>query len=158
MTKVDNQPVTTLINPYQRSMKVTLQRLNDAVHFEAKNEDGNTIHLDGSPEVGGEGKGVRPMQALLMSLAGCSSIDVVSLLKKMRQPLEDMRVEVNGERVDAVPAVFDKIHLQFFLKGKLDEAKVAKAIGMSVEKYCSVARMLDKAAEITWGFEIESPS
>ena len=139
-------------------MKVTLQRLNDAVHFEAKNEDGNTIHLDGSPEVGGEGKGVRPMQALLMSLAGCSSIDVVSLLKKMRQPLEDMRVEVNGERVDAVPAVFDKIHLQFFLKGKLDEAKVAKAIGMSVEKYCSVARMLDKAAEITWGFEIESPS
>ena len=60
LTKVDNQPVTTLINPYQRSMKVTLQRLNDAVHFEAKNEDGNTIHLDGSPEVGGEGQGRSP--------------------------------------------------------------------------------------------------
>lgn len=136
-------------------MHITLQRLNDAVHFEAKNDDGNTIQLDGSPDIGGEGKGVRPMQALLMSLAGCSSMDVVSLLKKMRQPLEDIRVEVNGQRVDGVPAVFDKIHLQFILKGDLDEGKVAKAIGMSVEKYCSVARMLERTAEITWGVEVE---
>ena len=137
-------------------MHIILQRLNDAVHFEAKNDDGNTVSIDGSPDVGGEGKGVRPMQLLLMSLAGCSSIDVVSLLKKMRQPLEDIRVEVNGERdTSEVPAVFKKIHLTFFLKGKLDEGKVAKAIGMSVEKYCSVARMLEKTAEITWGMEIE---
>ena len=136
-------------------MHITLQRLNDAVHFEAKNESGNTIHLDGSPDIGGEGRGVRPMQALLMSLAGCSSMDVVSLLKKMRQPLEDMRVEVLGERVDEIPAVFKKIHLQFFLKGDLDEDKARKAIGMSVEKYCSVARMLDKTAEISWGLELE---
>ncbi len=136
-------------------MHITLQRLNDAVHFEAKNDDGNTIHLDGSPDIGGEGKGVRPMQALLMSLAGCSSMDVVSLLKKMRQPLEDMRVEVNGERVDEIPAVFKKIHMQFILKGDLDEEKARKAIGMSVEKYCSVAKMLDKTAEITWDVEIE---
>ncbi|MCC6725217.1 MAG: OsmC family protein [Saprospiraceae bacterium] len=136
-------------------MHITLQRLNDAVHFEAKNSDGNTIHMDGSPEIGGEGLGVRPMQALLMSLAGCSSMDVVSLLKKMRQPLEDMRVEVNGHRVDAVPAVFDKIHMQFILKGEIEEEKARKAIGLSVEKYCSVAKMLDKTAEITWGVEIE---
>ncbi len=139
-------------------MHITLQRLNDAVHFEAKNDDGSTIHLDGSPDIGGEGKGVRPMQALLMSLAGCSSMDVVMLLKKMRQPLEEMRVEVNGDRVDEVPAVFKKIHMQFILKGDLDEAKVAKAIGMSVEKYCSVARMLDKTAEISWDYMIELPS
>ena len=139
-------------------MHITLQRLNDAVHFEAKNDDGNTIHLDGSPDIGGKGKGVRPMQALLMSLAGCSSMDVVMLLKKMRQPLEEMRVEVNGDRVDEVPAVFKKIHMQFILKGDLDEAKVAKAIGMSVEKYCSVARMLDKTAEISWDYMIELPS
>lgn len=136
-------------------MHITLQRLNDAVHFEAKNSDGNTIHLDGSPDIGGQGLGVRPMQALLMSLAGCSSMDVVTLLKKMRQPLEDMRVEVLGERVDEIPAVFKKIHLQFFLKGDLDEEKARKAIGMSVEKYCSVARMLDKTAEISWGLELE---
>lgn len=136
-------------------MHITLQRLNDAVHFEAKNDDGNTIHLDGSPDIGGEGKGVRPMQALLMSLAGCSSMDVVSLLKKMRQPLEDMRVEVQGHRVDAVPAVFDKIHMQFILKGEIEEEKARKAIAMSVEKYCSVAKMLDKTAEITWSVELE---
>jgi putative redox protein len=136
-------------------MHITLQRLNDAVHFEAKNSDGNTIHMDGSPEIGGEGLGVRPMQALLMSLAGCSSMDVVSLLKKMRQPLEDMRVEVHGQRVDAVPAVFEKIHMQFILKGEIEEERARKAIGLSVEKYCSVAKMLDKTAEITWGVEIE---
>ncbi len=136
-------------------MHITLQRLNDAVHFEAKNSDGNTIYMDGSPDIGGEGLGVRPMQALLMSLAGCSSMDVVSLLKKMRQPIKDMRVEVNGHRVDTVPAVFDKIHMQFILKGEIEEEKARKAIGLSVEKYCSVARMLDKTAEITWGVEID---
>ncbi|MBI5915495.1 MAG: OsmC family protein [Bacteroidetes bacterium] len=137
-------------------MHITLQRLNSAVHFEAKNDDGNTVSIDGSPDVGGEGKGVRPMQLLLMSLAGCSSIDVVSLLKKMRQPLDDIRVEVHGERdTGEVPAVFKKIHMQFILKGDLDEEKVAKAIGMSVEKYCSVARMLEKAVEISWDYVIE---
>lgn len=139
-------------------MKITLQRLNDAVHFEAKNEEGNTLHLDGSPNIGGEGKGFRPMQALLMSLAGCSGMDVVSLLAKMRQPLEDIRVEVVGNRVDAVPAIFDKIHLQFFLKGDLDDEKVDKAISKSVDKYCSVARMLEKTVEITWSVEVQSPS
>ncbi len=137
-------------------MKIQLKRLNDAVHFEGSNDDGNIVHLDGSPDIGGEGKGIRPMQLLLMSLAGCSSIDVVSLLKKMRQPPEDVRVEVSGERaLDEVPAVFKKIHMHFILKGNLDEAKVAKAIGMSVDKYCSVARMLEKTAEITWSYEIE---
>jgi putative redox protein len=138
-------------------MKIQLKRLNDAVHFEGSNADGNSIHIDGSPDVGGEGKGVRPMQLLLMSLAGCSSIDVVSLLKKMRQPPEDVRVEVTGERaMNEVPAVFKKIHMHFILKGDLDEVKVKKAIGMSVDKYCSVARMLEKTAEISWGFEIET--
>ncbi len=136
-------------------MKIKLKRLNDAVHFEGSNDDGNIVHLDGSPDIGGEGKGIRPMQLLLMSLAGCSSIDVVSLLKKMRQPPEDVQVEVTGERaVNEVPAVFKKIHMHFILKGDLDEAKVKKAIGMSVDKYCSVARMVEKVAEISWGFEI----
>ena len=140
-------------------MHITLQRLNDAVHFEGKNDDGNTIHLDGNPNFGGEGKGVRPMQLLLMSLAGCSSMDVVSLLTKMRQTLDDIRVEVNGERdTNEVPPVFKKIHLKFFLKGNLDEEKVTKAISKSVDKYCSVARMLEGKAEISWDYEIEPPS
>ena len=140
-------------------MKITLKRLNDAVHFEGSNEDGNTVHIDGSPAIGGEGKGLRPMQLLLVSLGSCSSMDVVSILKKMRQPLEDIQVEVNGERdAENVPPVFRKIHLQFTVKGDLDEAKVTKAISVSVEKYCSVARMIDSVAELSWGYEIQSNS
>lgn len=132
-------------------MKITLQRTNDAVRFTGEDGEGHTVHLDGNPETGGEGSGVRPMQLLLMSLAGCSSMDVVVLLKKMRQPLEDLRVEVHGERADGeVPSVFRKIHLHFILKGTLDEGKAAKAVGMSVEKYCPVSQMLRKTAAITW--------
>ena len=80
-------------------MKITLKRLNDAVHFEGSNEDGNTVHIDGSPAIGGEGKGLRPMQLLLVSLGPCSSMDVVCILKKMRQRREDIQVEVKGSAV-----------------------------------------------------------
>ncbi len=136
-------------------MKIELKRLNDAVHFECVNADGIAVQTDGSPDIGGEGKGVRPMQLLLMSLASCSSIDVVLLLKKMRQPLDDIRVEVEGTREpNATPAIFKKIHMHFNLWGKIDPASAEKAIRLSADKYCSVGAMLSKAAEITWTFEI----
>jgi putative redox protein len=136
-------------------MKITLNRINDAVHLKAVNEEGNYIEMDGSPEIGGEGKGPRPMQVLLMSLAGCSSMDVLSILKKMREPLEDYSVEIEGEREpEAVLAVFTKIHVHYILKGNLKEENVAKAIKLSMEKYCSVSKMLEKTAEITYSHEI----
>lgn len=132
-------------------MKITLQRVNQAVRFEGVNSAGNTVIVEGSPEIGGEGQGMRPMELLLVSLASCSSMDVVSILKKMRQPLEDLRVEVEGQRAtDQVPAVFTKIHLRFVLKGDLRADRVEEAIRLSVDKYCSVGRMLDKTAEITY--------
>ncbi len=132
-------------------MKITLQRVNQAVRFEGVNSAGNTVIVEGSPEIGGEGQGMRPMELLLVSLASCSSMDVVSILKKMRQPLEDLRVEVEGQRAtDQVPAVFTKIHLRFVLKGDLRPDRVEEAIRLSVDKYCSVGRMLDKTAEITY--------
>ncbi len=132
-------------------MKITLQRVNQAVRFEGVNSAGNTVIVEGSPEIGGEGQGMRPMELLLVSLASCSSMDVVSILKKMRQPLEDLRVEVEGRRAtDQVPAVFTKIHLRFVLKGDLRPDRVEEAIRLSVDKYCSVGRMLDKTAEITY--------
>ena len=132
-------------------MKITLQRVNQAVRFEGVNSAGNTVTVEGSPEIGGEGQGMRPMELLLVSLASCSSMDVVSILKKMRQPLEDLRVEVEGQRAtDQVPAVFTKIHLRFVLKGDLRPDRVEEAIRLSVDKYCSVGRMLDKTAEITY--------
>lgn len=135
-------------------MKIELRRLNKAVHFECSNEEGLTVQTDGSPEVGGEGKGVRPMQMLLMSLAACSSIDVVHLLTKMRQAPDDIRVAVDGQRQEGeIPGVFRKIHLTYFITGNLKQENIEKAIGMSVEKYCSVAAMLSSTAEITWSLE-----
>ncbi len=139
-------------------MKIELRRLNKAVHFECINEEGLTVQTDGSPEVGGEGKGVRPMQMLLMSLAACSSIDVVHLLTKMRQAPDDIRVEVEGERREGeIPGVFRKIHLQYFLTGHLQQENAEKAIRLSVEKYCSVAVMLSTMAEITWSLQMIKP-
>lgn len=136
-------------------MKVNIERVNDAVQLKATNDEGNFIMMDGSPEIGGAGNGARPMQVLLMSLGGCSSMDVLSILKKMRENVEDYKVEINGERREGeVPAVFTKIHVHYILKGKLNENNVNKAINLSMEKYCSVTKMLEPTVEITHSFEI----
>jgi len=137
-------------------MKISLKRINQNVRFEGENTAGTTVVTEGSPDIGGEGKGIRPMELLLMSLASCSSMDAVTILKKMRQPLEDMKVEVEGERdTEQVPAVFKKIHLHFDLSGPLRPEKVEQALRLAVEKYCSVGRMLEKTATITWDFTIK---
>lgn len=137
-------------------MKISLKRINQNVRFEGVNTAGITVVTEGSPDIGGEGKGIRPMELLLMSLASCSSMDAVTILKKMRQPLEDMKVEVEGERdTEQVPAVFKKIHLHFELSGPLKPEKVEQALRLAVEKYCSVGRMLEKTATITWDFTIK---
>ncbi|MEL6925951.1 MAG: OsmC family protein [Bacteroidota bacterium] len=139
-------------------MKVSLKRLNQAMHFESTNEDGNSIQMDGSPDIGGEGKGVRPMELLLMAAAGCSSIDVVLLLKKMRQDLQDIQVEVEGDKVKLdTYSEFKTIHLHYTLTGNLKPEKVEKAISLSVEKYCSVSKALEKASKITYSFDIAEP-
>lgn len=138
-------------------MKIKLSRINDAVKFKAVNEQQNEIILDGSPSIGGLNEGMRPMETLLSALAGCSAMDVVSLLNKMRQPLEGLEIEVDGTRDEKqVPAIFTHIHLKFSLIGNLDEKKVKKAISMSVDQYCSVARMLESKATIEWSFSIKA--
>ncbi|MBN8680290.1 MAG: OsmC family protein [Chitinophagales bacterium] len=135
-------------------MKIELRRLNDAVHFECTSEQGLRAETDGSPDVGGQNLAPRPMQMLLMAHASCSAIDVVHLLKKMRQPLTDIRVTANGERdPNEVPSVFKKIHLHYILSGDIDPKSAEKAIRLSTEKYCSVGAMLSKTAEITWSYE-----
>ncbi len=137
-------------------MKINLIRQNDAVLFEGSNEEGNTVTVDGGANIGGVGKGMRPMELLLVSLAGCTSMDVVTILQKMRQPLENFRVEVNGERQpDVFPAVFEKIHVHFVASGKLSREKVERAISKSMDTYCSVSRMIEKVADITWSLELE---
>ncbi|MES2732555.1 MAG: OsmC family protein [Bacteroidota bacterium] len=137
-------------------MKIEVSRQNDAYHFQATNEDGATLDMDASPELGGKNLGMRPMQVLLAGLGGCSSIDVINILNKQKQPLKDLRVIVDGERAkDQVPALFTDVHVHFMLTGELDEDKVKKAIELSMDKYCSVAKTLEKTAKITYSFEIK---
>lgn len=135
-------------------MKVFLDRVNKDVHFSIRNEDGNNVEVDGSPEIGGAGLGVRPTELLLMGAASCSAIDVIAILRKMKQPLEDIQVAVDGEKQQEIPKVFVKIHMHYTLTGDLKKEKVARAIELSVTKYCTVSKMLDKTAEITTSFEI----
>ena len=127
----------------------------DHISFVGESGSGHSVVMDGAPEAGGRNLGVRPMEMLLLGLGGCTSFDVVSILRKSRQKIHDCEVEVEAERRDEVPKVFTKIHLHFILRGRdLDEKKVSKAISLSADKYCSASRMLEKTAEITHDYEI----
>lgn len=136
-------------------MRIELKRKNDAFHFQAKNEEGNIVDMDASPEVGGENKGTRPMQMLLMALGGCSAIDAVLILKKQKQRIEDFEILIEGEREkDKVPSLFETIHLHYKFKGEIDKDKAERAVALSMEKYCSVAKTLEKTAKITYSVSV----
>ena len=127
----------------------------DGMLMVGKSQSGHSITMDGPSEIGGENLGVRPMEILLLGVAGCTMIDVVTTLKKMRQNLTHLETIVNAERAEDHPKVFTDIHIQFELRGKdLDSKKVEKAIILSAEKYCSASIMLGKTATITHDFEI----
>ena len=127
----------------------------DGLLMVGKSDSGHTITMDGPPESGGENLGVRPMEMLLIGVAGCTMIDVVTTLKKMRQDLSHLETKINAERATDHPKVFTDIHIQFILKGQnLDEKKVDKAITLSAEKYCSASIMLGETATITHDFEV----
>ena len=136
-------------------IKIELNRLNDAFHFAAANENGNTVHIDASPDIGGTNQGMRPMQMLLSAMGGCSAIDIINILKKQKQGLRDMKITVTGERQkDVIPSLFESVHAHYKFYGKLDKDKVDKAISLSINKYCSVSRTIEKTAKITYSFEI----
>ena len=127
----------------------------DGMLMVGKSHSGHSITMDGPPEIGGDNLGVRPMEMLLLGVAGCTMIDVVTTLKKMRQELAHFETKVNAERADDHPKVFTDIHIQFLVKGNsLDSKKVEKAITLSAEKYCSASIMLGKTASISHDFEI----
>ena len=130
-------------------MKIKLNRLNDDFLFECINDQGNSILLDNTTLPGA--KGVSPMQAVLMAVAGCSGIDLVSILKKQRQQIDTFFAEVEGERVQVDEAKpFKTIKVSFFLQGNIDPAKAKKAAELSFEKYCSVSKTLEPNVEITY--------
>ncbi|GAB4021611.1 OsmC family protein [Spirosoma migulaei] len=151
---IDSQPVAT-IQEYT-TMQVELVRVDDAFHFEALGKSGVAQHIDAATDIGGHNAGARPMEMMLMGLAGCSAIDVILILKKQKQVIEDFRLKVDGLREkDAIPAPFKKIHITYLLKGQLNPEKVKRAIDLSMDKYCSATAQLRPSTEITYSFEIQ---
>ena len=127
----------------------------DGMLMVGKSHSGHSITMDGPIEIGGENLGVRPMEMLLLGVAGCTMIDVVTTLKKMRQDLSHCETKISAKRAQEHPKVFTDIHIHFIVKGKdLDSKKVDKAITLSAEKYCSASIMLGKTAKITHDFEV----
>ena len=131
-------------------MNIKLESTHGPLNYRGTNERGQSIQLSGDQEA------VSPMESVLMAVAGCSSIDVEMILKKMRQELQKMEVEVKAERATEAPKVFTDIHIHYILHGDLKEEKVKQAIELSMEKYCSVSIMLKKSVNITYTFEIRN--
>jgi len=130
-------------------MKITLNRVNDNFHFQLKNESGHVVNVDAKPDFGGNDKGASPMELLLMGVAGCSSIDIISILKEQRQKITSFKAEVMGERVKVGEAQpFKDIYLVFSLEGKINKDKAAKAVQSSFDKFCSASKTLEPTATI----------
>ncbi len=137
-------------------MKITIDHLQD-LHMEAQNEEGGKIRMDGKTEIGGIEGGFSPMQLLLAGIGGCSAIDIIGILEKQKQPLEDLQVIVDGDKQSAgTYSEFKTIRLKFIFTGDLEDKKVERAINLSLEKYCSVSKALEKGSEISYSYEIKS--
>ena len=137
-------------------MQVTV-RLQEDDALEGLSESGHRVLMDRSPKVGGQNLGARPMEMLLLGLGGCALIDVILILRKSRQEFSDIRVEIDADREEAPPQVFNRIHLHFVVMASdIDPKRVGRAVSLSAEKYCSASKMLDSVAQITHDFEIFS--
>ncbi len=136
-------------------IKIELARIDDDYNMEAVNESGNKILFDGAPEIGGHNRGMRPMQTLLAAFGSCSAIDIISILRKQREELKDIKISVTGERQkDVTPSLYTEVHAHYKLYGNIDQDKAQKAVSLSVDKYCSVAKTLEKTAKVTYSFEV----
>ena len=136
-------------------MKARVKWVEEAT-FLAESGSGHAIVMDGPPDLGGRNLGVRPMEMVLLGMGGCTAFDVVHILKKARQPVTDCVAELDAERAESDPKVFTRIHVHFVIKGKgLDEKRVARAVELSAEKYCSASIMLaNGGVEISHDYEI----
>tara|TARA_R110000868_G_scaffold17258_5_gene76142 strand:- start:16760 stop:17248 length:489 start_codon:yes stop_codon:yes gene_type:complete len=141
------------------TMKATVS-WDEGVSFIAESETGHKVTMDGPPDLGGQNKGPRPMEMLIMGMGGCASFDVLSMLKKSRQDVQSCVAELEAERADAVPAVFTKIHMNFVVTGRnLKEAQIKRAVSLSAEKYCSASIMMEAAGvEVTHSYEVKESS
>jgi putative redox protein len=133
-------------------MEVVLRRLDDDFHFEGMGTSSVPVHIDAAEGIGGHNAGARPMELLLMGIGGCTAIDVILILKKQRQVIEDFQIRISGnrEKIEGTEKTpFREINIQFELKGAIDGNKALKAIQLSMEKYCSATAQLEPSATIT---------
>lgn len=136
-------------------MQINIKRIDENYQMEARNEEGNTILMDGSLAIGGANKGMRPTQLLLSAVGGCSAIDIISILKKQKQEIESFDIIVDGEKESVLEySLFRKIHIKYILKGKIDKEKALRAAQLSIDKYCSVSKTLEPTAEITYSVHV----
>lgn len=137
-------------------MEINLKKVNDAVHFKGTGIVPDVkVHIDGTPEIGGQNLGVRPMELILMALGSCASLDLVTILTKQRQHIDGLDIKVTGQRREETPRIFTAIHIHFALQGEIDLVKAEKAAELAVKKYCSVHDMLTAGGiEITYDFKI----
>ena len=133
-------------------MEVVLNRIDQDFHFEAIGSSPVSVHIDAAESIGGHNSGARPMELLLMGLGGCTAIDVILILKKQRQIVEDFKIRVSGtrEKIEGTEKTpFRTINIQFELKGEVSGTKALKAIELSMEKYCSATAQLEPSSIIT---------
>ncbi len=123
--------------------------------FLGESGSGHSVVMDGAPDAGGRDLGVRPMEMLLLGMGGCTAFDVVEILQKGREPVEDVVIELSGERSEEIPKVFTRIGVKYIITGKgLNPDKVERAVHLSAGKYCSATIMMGATAEITHTIEI----
>lgn len=135
-------------------MKSRVKWIED-VCFMGESGSGHAVVMDGAPDIGGRNLGPRPMEMLLLGAGGCTSVDVVMILKKSRQAVTGCEVTIEADRAEEHPKVFTRIHMHFTVRGRgLKAETVERAIRLSAEKYCSASIMLGKTAEMTHDFEI----
>jgi putative redox protein len=138
-------------------MEINLTRKNNKFNFVAENAVGQTVELDANPAIGGEGKGFRPMEMLLVGLGGCSAIDMINVLNKQKEQLNDLKIKITASRRDdEVPAIFENINIHFDLFGQLNVQKVERALDLTFNKYCSVSNILSRSAKINFTYTIHN--
>ncbi len=138
-------------------MKVIVKRKNEPVHFTVEDSMGHSIEVEGGPAAGGQDRAFRPMALVLGSIACCSVMDAIVILKKQQQEVDDIQIEVRGQRPEGkYPSPFEHIHLHYIITGKVDDDRATKAIKLAVEKYCSVAEMFRGNVSIDYSHEIIS--
>lgn len=135
-------------------MKLSLTRTDDAYQFTSVSENDHMIMCDASEEIGGQNTAMRPMEVLLHSLASCSAIDIVNILNKQKQVIEQFEIKIEGIRTGGVPSPFKKIDLLVTVSGQIDEKKLSKAIQLTQEKYCSVKFSLHPDIDISYDYKI----